>query len=87
MIKQKFYELFEKYYYNGSPAQKARIDIVVMFGCAILGSLIVVAIMHFGFWFELCISLICYGVFNMVMILYRSRIDHYEYQEKFNKKG
>ena len=86
MIKQKFYELYEKYYHNGTPEQKAKFDVITAMGSAIIGSLIVITILNFGLWLELSICLICYGVFGMIRILYRSRVDHYKFQEKYRDK-
>lgn len=87
MIKQKYYELFEKYYYNGSPQQKARFDLLGMLIGSVLGSLIVIAIASYGLWFELGIFLIVYCMYQMISLLYKSRVEYYKLEEKINKNG
>jgi hypothetical protein len=55
-------------------------DIVGILLSSVIGASIVVTILNFGLWFELAMVMICYGVWGMIKILYRSRVDYYETQ-------
>ncbi len=73
-------------YDNLSPRKKAMADIVGILLSSVIGAAIVVTILNFGLWFELAMVMICYGVWGMIRFLYLSRVEHYEFQEKYNKK-
>ncbi len=73
-------------YDNLPPRKKAMADMVGIFLSSVIGASIVVLVLYFGFWFEFAMLFICYGVFGMISLLYRSRVEHYEFQEKYNKK-
>jgi len=74
-------------YDNLPPRKKAMADIVGIFLSSVIGASVVVTILNFGLWFELAMVMICYGVWGMISLLYKSRVEHYEFQEKFNKKS
>lgn len=85
MIKQKFYELYTKYE-NLSPKQKALIDILqgfVIFGIS-MGILSIVV--YFSLFAEFAICMLGYGIISMLGLLYRSRVEYYEFKEKFKKQ-
>jgi uncharacterized membrane protein YjjP (DUF1212 family) len=73
-------------YDNLTPKRKALVDLVCIMLSAVIGASIIVTILNFGLWLELAIAFICYGIWGMVSLLYKSRVEHYEFQEKYNKK-
>jgi len=73
-------------YDNLPPRKKAMVDLVSLFVFSIIGASIVVLVLYFGFWFESAMLFICYGIWGMISLLYKSRVEHYESQEKYGRK-
>ncbi len=72
-------------YDNLSPRKKALADMVVIFGSSVIGALAVITVISLGLWMEAGIAFICYGIWGMISLLYKSRVEHYEFQAKFKK--
>ena len=73
-------------YDNLPPKHKALADIVgVLFGvCIGVGFLLIAA--YFDLWMQVAIGMLIYSIGGMIHLLYKSRVAHYEFHEKYNKK-
>lgn len=72
-------------YDNLSPRKKALADMVgITFGI-IIGITVIGIVVSYGLWAELAFGLLIYSLYGMVTLLYKSRVEYYEIQEKFNK--
>lgn len=68
------------------PKQKALADMLgILFG-AVIGAILVAIIVSNGLWMELGLGLLAYSIFGMIHLIYKSRVAHYEFQEKYGDK-
>ena len=76
--------LYNKYE-NLPPKQKAAFDMLGMLVSAIIGSVVVAFVAVNGWWGELAFCFVIYALYGMLSLLYKSRVAHYEFQEKYKK--
>jgi len=67
------------------PKQKALADIVGILFSVIIATGIVFVVAYYGTWVQFGIGMICYGIWGMLSLLYKSRVQYYEFQEKHGK--
>lgn len=73
-------------YDNLSPKRKALADMIgILFSVGIAGCIVAIIAVN-GFWTEFGLGLLAYSIFGMVHLIYKSRVAHYEFQEKYDKK-
>lgn len=72
-------------YDNLSPRKKALADISSIFIGVALGSSVMFVAARFGLVLEFAIAMICYGIFGMLKVLYKSRVSYYETLERLKK--
>ncbi len=85
MIKQKYYELFEKHYYNATPQRKAVLDMIGMFVGAVLGGSLVSLVAINGWWGELSFALLVYAFYGLLKATYQYKVSHYEALDKLKE--
>lgn len=73
-------------YNNLSPKRKALADMLGMLVSILIGTGIVFMIAHFGLWMEMAIGFVLYGMGGMMYMIYKSRVDYYEFREKYGKQ-
>ena len=73
-------------YDNLSPKRKALADMIGILFSAVIGAIVVAIIAVNGFWTELGLGLLAYSIFGMVHLLYKSRVAHYEFEQKYKGK-
>ena len=76
--------LYNKYE-NLPPKQKAALDMLGMFFSVVVGTSFVSFVAVNGYWSELAFCFLLYALYGMLSLLYKSRVAHYEFQEKYKK--
>lgn len=73
-------------YDNLPPKKKALADMLVIVFGVLLVSSIVGLVAHFGLWIQFLMFWFGYFISSMIYLIYKSRVAHYEFQEKYGNK-
>jgi len=73
-------------YDNLPPKKKALADMVSMLFAVFIATGIVAIASAYNLWFEVAMGFLIYSIGGMIHLLYKSRVAHYEFQEKYSKK-
>jgi threonine/homoserine/homoserine lactone efflux protein len=84
MITELAHKLIAKYD-NLPPKKKAFADIVGILVSTSIALGIVAVVAYHGTWVQFFIGCICYLIWSAISMLYKSRVQYYEFQEKYNK--
>ena len=73
-------------YDNLPPQRKALADMFGVLLGVLIGSGIIAIAIQFNLFLEVALLMLAYGIGGMIVLIYKSRVEYYKFQEKYGKK-